>query len=73
MIYSEHLKPVKYTVAVNQKGLKSIFFILSKWQNNNWHCNNFSTIGHKLTILGHKRDNLAYFENIMALLKYMQL
>ena len=54
----------EYIIALKQKGLKSIFFIFRKWQKNNWHSNNFSTTDHKLTILGHKRGNLAYFENV---------
>ena len=51
-------------VTLKQKNLKSIFFILRKWQKNNCHSDNFSTIAHKLAILGHKRGNLVYFENV---------
>ena len=51
----------KHIVALKQKGIKSIFLILRKQQKNNWHNNNFSTIGHKLLAI---RGNLAYFENV---------
>ena len=52
-------------VALKQKGLKSILnpfgHFEKKTQKNNWHSIKFSTIGHNLTVLGHKRGNLAYF------------
>ena len=51
-------------IALKQNGLKSIFFILRKQQINTWYSNNLSTISHELTILGHKRGNLACFENV---------
>ena len=53
-----------YIVALKKKGLKPIFFILRKQQKNNWQSDNFSTIGHKLTVLGYKRGNLTSLKNV---------
>ena len=44
--------------------LKSTFLIFRKQQKNNWQNDNCWTIGHKQTILGSKRVDLAFFDNI---------
>ena len=50
------------TVRLRLKQLDPKF--LGKWKKNNWHSNNFSTIGRKLTIPGYKWGNLTYFQNV---------